>query len=183
MKLLHCCHIFKRVILFVTSYIFPTLRSHKHTHTHTRFSILSSCVDVPDTQRRLHTPLISAASRYYCRRHEQQREILASRTEGKKKTFLSFYVIVLLCSAAPYEICPEDYAVSMVWRRTPSGELAFNRCPPNATGTDMSNDSHSMARLLPRWPSFPVLLLSPHLLLLSETRIDRNPSCEFQVRY
>uniref|UniRef100_A0A8C5HCX8 Adhesion G protein-coupled receptor B3 n=1 Tax=Gouania willdenowi TaxID=441366 RepID=A0A8C5HCX8_GOUWI len=36
---------------------------------------------------------------------------------------------------APYEICPEDYAVSMVWRRTPSGELAFNRCPPNATGT------------------------------------------------
>uniref|UniRef100_A0A674MUY8 Adhesion G protein-coupled receptor B3 n=1 Tax=Takifugu rubripes TaxID=31033 RepID=A0A674MUY8_TAKRU len=35
----------------------------------------------------------------------------------------------------PYEICPEDYAVSMVWRRTPSGELAFNRCPPNATGT------------------------------------------------
>ncbi|KAL3050209.1 hypothetical protein OYC64_012279 [Pagothenia borchgrevinki] len=36
---------------------------------------------------------------------------------------------------APYEICPEEYAVSMVWRRTPSGELAFNRCPPNATGT------------------------------------------------
>ncbi|XP_054885297.1 adhesion G protein-coupled receptor B3 isoform X6 [Poeciliopsis prolifica] len=36
---------------------------------------------------------------------------------------------------APYEICPEDYAMSMVWRRTPSGELAFNRCPPNATGT------------------------------------------------
>ncbi|XP_036402923.1 adhesion G protein-coupled receptor B3 isoform X1 [Megalops cyprinoides] len=36
---------------------------------------------------------------------------------------------------APYEICPEDYAVSMVWRRTPSGDLAFNRCPPNATGT------------------------------------------------
>ncbi|XP_026098117.1 adhesion G protein-coupled receptor B3-like, partial [Carassius auratus] len=23
----------------------------------------------------------------------------------------------------------------MLWRRTPSGELAFNRCPPNATGT------------------------------------------------
>ncbi|XP_077350794.1 adhesion G protein-coupled receptor B3 isoform X4 [Festucalex cinctus] len=36
---------------------------------------------------------------------------------------------------APYEICPEEYAVSMLWRRTPSGELAFNRCPPNATGT------------------------------------------------
>lgn len=41
--------------------------------------------------------------------------------------------------SAPYEICPEDYAVSMVWRRTPSGELAFNRCPPNATGLDTSN--------------------------------------------
>lgn len=40
-----------------------------------------------------------------------------------------------VCSCvAPYEICPEDYAVSMLWRRTPSGELAFNRCPPNATG-------------------------------------------------
>lgn len=25
--------------------------------------------------------------------------------------------------------------MSMLWRRTPSGELAFNRCPPNATGT------------------------------------------------
>lgn len=64
--------------------------------------------------------------------------------EKKKGIFLSFHVIVLLCSAAPYEICPEDYAVSMVWRRTPSGELAFNRCPPNATGTDMSNDSYSV---------------------------------------
>lgn len=43
---------------------------------------------------------------------------------------------------APYEICPEDYAVSMLWRRTPSGELAFNRCPPNATGKN-SNDRFS----------------------------------------
>uniref|UniRef100_A0A3P8UXV8 Adhesion G protein-coupled receptor B3 n=1 Tax=Cynoglossus semilaevis TaxID=244447 RepID=A0A3P8UXV8_CYNSE len=49
---------------------------------------------------------------------------------------------------APYEICPEDYAVSMVWRRTPSGELAFNRCPPNATGTTSrrcSLDNRGMA--------------------------------------
>lgn len=44
---------------------------------------------------------------------------------------------------APYEICPEDYAVSMLWRRTPSGELAFNRCPPNATG----KKSHHSQRL------------------------------------
>lgn len=40
---------------------------------------------------------------------------------------------------APYEICPEDYAVSMLWRRIPSGELAFNRCPPNATGKKSHN--------------------------------------------
>lgn len=27
----------------------------------------------------------------------------------------------------------------MLWRRTPSGELAFNRCPPNATGKKSHN--------------------------------------------
>ncbi|KAK2544885.1 hypothetical protein Q9966_001687, partial [Columba livia] len=36
---------------------------------------------------------------------------------------------------APYEICPEDYLMSMVWKRTPAGDMAFNRCPLNATGT------------------------------------------------
>lgn len=36
--------------------------------------------------------------------------------------------------------------MSMVWRRTPSGELAFNRCPPNATGTDTSNARHLLFR-------------------------------------
>ncbi|XP_069091836.1 adhesion G protein-coupled receptor B3 isoform X7 [Pleurodeles waltl] len=36
---------------------------------------------------------------------------------------------------APYEICPEDYMMSMVWKRTPAGDMAFNRCPLNATGT------------------------------------------------
>ncbi|XP_071998295.1 adhesion G protein-coupled receptor B3 isoform X5 [Engystomops pustulosus] len=36
---------------------------------------------------------------------------------------------------APYEICPEDFLMSMVWKRTPAGDLAFNRCPLNATGT------------------------------------------------
>ncbi|XP_069455602.1 adhesion G protein-coupled receptor B3 [Ovis canadensis] len=36
---------------------------------------------------------------------------------------------------APYEICPEDYLMSMVWKRTPAGDLAFNQCPMNATGT------------------------------------------------
>ncbi|GAB5571645.1 adhesion G protein-coupled receptor B3 isoform X1 [Prionailurus iriomotensis] len=34
---------------------------------------------------------------------------------------------------APYEICPEDYLMSMVWKRTPAGDLAFNQCPLNAT--------------------------------------------------
>lgn len=52
------------------------------------------------------------------------------------KWVFPFTRISPLSFPAPYEICPEDYAVSMVWRRTPSGELAFNRCPPNATGTD-----------------------------------------------
>ncbi|KAI4565563.1 hypothetical protein MJT46_008938 [Ovis ammon polii x Ovis aries] len=37
--------------------------------------------------------------------------------------------------SAPYEICPEDYLMSMVWKRTPAGDLAFNQCPMNATGT------------------------------------------------
>lgn len=50
---------------------------------------------------------------------------------------------------APYEICPEDYAVSMLWRRTPSGELAFNRCPPNATG----KKSHNSQRLKSSQPN------------------------------
>ncbi|XP_072106624.1 adhesion G protein-coupled receptor B3 isoform X7 [Mobula birostris] len=36
---------------------------------------------------------------------------------------------------APYEICPEDYLMAMVWRRTAAGDFAFNRCPQNATGT------------------------------------------------
>nr|XP_006003090.1 PREDICTED: adhesion G protein-coupled receptor B3 [Latimeria chalumnae] len=36
---------------------------------------------------------------------------------------------------APYEICSEDYFMSMVWRRTLAGDMAFNRCPLNATGT------------------------------------------------
>lgn len=51
---------------------------------------------------------------------------------------IDLVTLVTLCFSAPYEICPEDYAVSMVWRRTPSGELAFNRCPPNATGKEKS---------------------------------------------
>ncbi|XP_072414232.1 adhesion G protein-coupled receptor B3 isoform X7 [Chiloscyllium punctatum] len=36
---------------------------------------------------------------------------------------------------APYEICPEDYLMAMVWRRTAAGDFVFNRCPLNATGT------------------------------------------------
>ncbi|XP_043919805.1 adhesion G protein-coupled receptor B3 [Protopterus annectens] len=49
---------------------------------------------------------------------------------------------------APYEICSEDYYVGMLWKRTPSGDLAFNRCPLNATGTTSRRCSlnlHGMA--------------------------------------
>uniref|UniRef100_A0A803SN40 Adhesion G protein-coupled receptor B3 n=1 Tax=Anolis carolinensis TaxID=28377 RepID=A0A803SN40_ANOCA len=45
---------------------------------------------------------------------------------------------------APYEICPEDDLISMVWKRTPAGDLAFNRCPLNATGTTSRRCSLSL---------------------------------------
>ncbi|KAF7247107.1 Adhesion G protein-coupled receptor B3, partial [Varanus komodoensis] len=45
---------------------------------------------------------------------------------------------------APYEICPEDYLIAMVWKRTPAGDLAFNRCPLNATGTTSRRCSLSL---------------------------------------
>ncbi|XP_057608016.1 adhesion G protein-coupled receptor B3 isoform X1 [Chionomys nivalis] len=45
---------------------------------------------------------------------------------------------------APYEICPEDYLISMVWKRTPAGDLAFNQCPLNATGTTSRRCSLSL---------------------------------------
>lgn len=45
---------------------------------------------------------------------------------------------------APYEICPEDYLMSMVWKRTPAGDLAFNQCPLNATGTTSRRCSLSL---------------------------------------
>nr|XP_033793245.1 adhesion G protein-coupled receptor B3 isoform X5 [Geotrypetes seraphini] len=45
---------------------------------------------------------------------------------------------------APYEICPEDFLLSMVWKRTPAGDLAFNRCPLNATGTTSRRCSLSL---------------------------------------
>ena len=32
------------------------------------------------------------------------------------------------------EVAPEDYLMSMVWKRTPAGDFAFNQCPMNATG-------------------------------------------------
>ncbi|XP_012928110.1 adhesion G protein-coupled receptor B3 isoform X4 [Heterocephalus glaber] len=50
---------------------------------------------------------------------------------------------IALCPA-PYEICPEDYMMSMVWKRTPAGDLAFNQCPLNATGTTSRRCSLSL---------------------------------------
>lgn len=99
------------------------------------FSLLKSGIGV----RRRHTSLISVTS--ICFSVHAIRGNCCVTSEKSHESLLHLH-FVLHCSPAPYEICPEDYAVSMVWRRTPSGELAFNRCPPNATGTDMSNDFH-----------------------------------------
>ncbi|XP_069462299.1 adhesion G protein-coupled receptor B3 isoform X3 [Ambystoma mexicanum] len=45
---------------------------------------------------------------------------------------------------ALYEICPEEYMMSMGWKRTPAGDMAFNRCPLNATGTTSRRCSLSL---------------------------------------
>lgn len=78
--------------------------------------------------------LISISSICRCDEVTKKKKLL--HHIGNKALYIATY------PTAPYEICPEDYAVSMVWRRTPSGELAFNRCPPNATGTDRSRVFH-----------------------------------------
>lgn len=124
--------------------VFFQLCTHAHTHKQTNrlfyIVLLHRCPWPPKTPP--HT--FDLPHTMVCATSNVEKSLRHTWKERKKKIFLSFHIIVLLCSAAPYEICPEDYAVSMVWRRTPSGELAFNRCPPNATGTDMSNDSRSV---------------------------------------
>ncbi|XP_051892126.1 adhesion G protein-coupled receptor B2 isoform X2 [Pristis pectinata] len=36
---------------------------------------------------------------------------------------------------APHEMCRDDYIMTMTWKRTAAGELVYNKCPPNATGS------------------------------------------------
>uniref|UniRef100_A0A4W3JUX1 Adhesion G protein-coupled receptor B2 n=1 Tax=Callorhinchus milii TaxID=7868 RepID=A0A4W3JUX1_CALMI len=36
---------------------------------------------------------------------------------------------------APHEMCRDDYIMAMTWKRTAAGELVYNKCPPNATGS------------------------------------------------
>ncbi|KAG7271441.1 hypothetical protein CRUP_030941 [Coryphaenoides rupestris] len=79
---------------------------------------------------------------------------------------------------APYEICPEDYAVSMVWRRTPSGELAFNRCPPNATGDGMSQVTKNLLDLTQRRSFYAGDLLSSVEILRNVTETFRRANYE-----
>uniref|UniRef100_UPI00398EC2B4 adhesion G protein-coupled receptor B2-like isoform X3 n=1 Tax=Pristiophorus japonicus TaxID=55135 RepID=UPI00398EC2B4 len=36
---------------------------------------------------------------------------------------------------APHEMCRDDYIMAMIWKRTAAGELVYNKCPSNATGS------------------------------------------------
>uniref|UniRef100_A0A8D0C1R5 Adhesion G protein-coupled receptor B3 n=1 Tax=Salvator merianae TaxID=96440 RepID=A0A8D0C1R5_SALMN len=47
------------------------------------------------------------------------------------------------CPGKEHGLCI-NYLISMVWKRTPAGDLAFNRCPLNATGTTSRRCSLSL---------------------------------------
>ncbi|GCC36559.1 hypothetical protein chiPu_0015054 [Chiloscyllium punctatum] len=56
---------------------------------------------------------------------------------------------------APHEMCRDDYIMAMTWKRTVAGELVYNKCPPNATGSASRKcllNSHGIAFWGP--PSF-----------------------------
>ncbi|XP_058855441.1 adhesion G protein-coupled receptor B2-like isoform X1 [Acipenser ruthenus] len=36
---------------------------------------------------------------------------------------------------APHEMCRDEYVVSMTWKRAAAGEIVYNKCPSNATGS------------------------------------------------
>ncbi|XP_041089778.1 adhesion G protein-coupled receptor B2 isoform X3 [Polyodon spathula] len=36
---------------------------------------------------------------------------------------------------APHEMCQDEYIVSMTWKRAAAGEIIYNKCPSNATGS------------------------------------------------
>ncbi|XP_064408157.1 adhesion G protein-coupled receptor B2 [Latimeria chalumnae] len=36
---------------------------------------------------------------------------------------------------ALHEVCRDEYIMSMTWKKTAAGEIVYNKCPPNATGS------------------------------------------------
>ncbi|KAM4797334.1 adhesion G protein-coupled receptor B2 isoform 14-T15 [Rhinophrynus dorsalis] len=36
---------------------------------------------------------------------------------------------------ALHEMCKDEYVLSMTWKKTAAGEIVYNKCPPNATGS------------------------------------------------
>lgn len=68
--------------------------------------------------------------------------------ETRKKD-MSYYLMLLILnntiesymcvflhvwSAAPHEICKDEYQGLMTWKRASAGETVYNKCPTNATG-------------------------------------------------
>lgn len=51
-------------------------------------------------------------------------------------TLYIFFLIKcnFLCNTEPHEICDEENFSDVVWKRTPAGDTAAVRCPPNAAG-------------------------------------------------
>lgn len=46
----------------------------------------------------------------------------------------SVFCLTLWFCAEPHEICDEENFSNVVWKKTPAGETAAVRCPPNAVG-------------------------------------------------
>ncbi|MGH0176326.1 UNVERIFIED_CONTAM: hypothetical protein FKN15_013067 [Acipenser sinensis] len=48
---------------------------------------------------------------------------------------LWFYQGACRVSPAPHEMCRDEYVMSMTWKRAAAGEIVYNKCPSNATGS------------------------------------------------
>lgn len=62
-----------------------------------------------------------------------------------------------MCLAEPHEICGEENYGSVVWKKTPAGDMAAVPCPSDATGTDLrSQSSSALVSVLNagHWPDF-----------------------------
>ncbi|XP_030075479.1 adhesion G protein-coupled receptor B2 [Microcaecilia unicolor] len=54
-----------------------------------------------------------------------------------------------------HEMCKDEYVLSLTWKKTAAGEITYNKCPPNATGSASRRcllDAHGVAYWGP--PSF-----------------------------